>query len=73
MNVSGRLGDKGNQDEPDNADNVMAITNSDAAQNDDAPRQQLNAGIAGEPGLKPFNKLESPLRPTCEHMCNIYM
>ncbi|KAJ2958801.1 hypothetical protein NQZ79_g5668 [Umbelopsis isabellina] len=67
MNVSGRLGDKGNQDEPDNPDNVMATTNSDVVENDEVSGEPLNAVTEGKSGLKLLNKLEEPLRPTFSH------
>lgn len=63
MNVSGRLGDKGNQDEPDNPDNVMVVTNADATDEDDLAYDGLNALPTNDAIRQAFHGSDQPMQP----------
>jgi hypothetical protein len=63
MNVSGRLGDKGNQDEPDNPDNVMAVTNADTVDEDDLAYDGLNALPTNDAIIQAFQGSDQPMQP----------
>lgn len=63
MNVSGRLGDKGNQDEPDNPDNVMAVTNADTVDEDDLVYDGMNALPTNDAIIQAFQGSDQPTQP----------
>lgn len=65
MNVSGRLGDKGNQDEPDNPDNVMAVSNSDAADEHGDRDEGVNPHQGSESIIRAFSGSDQPPHSSC--------
>ncbi|KAH8550281.1 hypothetical protein BGW37DRAFT_79383 [Umbelopsis sp. PMI_123] len=67
MNVTGRLGDKGNQDEPDTPDNVMAVTNSDTVDEDGPSYDPLNARPINDSIIQAFQASNQPLEPSVTH------
>jgi hypothetical protein len=62
MNVNGRLGDKGNQDEPDNPDSVVAVSNSDAADEQADSKEPSDIRQTTESIIRAFSGSEQPLR-----------
>jgi hypothetical protein len=62
MNVNGRLGDKGNQDEPDNPESVVAVSNSDAADEQADSKEPSDIRQTTESIIRAFSGSEQPLR-----------